>query len=1210
MLQKIIGFLVQHLALSVLNMSIAASVIILFILVARVLLRKAPKIFSYALWGIVLLRLLCPITFSTPFSAFSILAPGATQEGELIFVSEEQLGLDRGDVAAHPETSQPVPYIPDYLWNAGDAFDSQKDWLAEDAGDAFDSQKDWLAEDGGNAHDSRKDWLAESATDRKEEDAVIMPVVQLAEMMEESGNSAKEPFKTAVVVCVSILWLAGGIVLLGVNTLRFMRLKRKVEVSLLLRDNIYLCDEIQTPFCLGVLRPRIYLPSTLGLEEMEYIILHEKHHIKRLDHIVKLLAFFALCVHWMNPLVWLAFVLAGKDMEMSCDEAVLRNMDRDVRAKYCASLLQLATGKKVFSYTHTPLAFGEEDPKARVKNIMNYKKPALWVVALSVGGCIAAAVVLLSNPLGTVSEKPGTSEDLTKESLPGPSKAPSSVESGDGARNPGVEPESGLPASFEAGQVELSDIDGNGRTEYIIYTGEGDARERFAFVFNDEVIYEHEDLLPVAIIGTQYMDLDHDGEKEIVLVMQPSVNSMPLQEYAVLKKKGDAWEKLEMYQGRDILDNAFPIHVVKEKEPFGAAIYCEGLERTIFFDVEKQYRYWKEFAQDDPSIAGVMAEYYENISGTVPGKVGWGDTIASTCAWGIWSVQWGSYEGESCLIAEHGIQGYSKEDFWGNAFVYFDYDQNGKIRILDIQFQQYDWGTYVGKDIQGQLEVFAAHWDELRISTEYEPYYPQFAVLDLNHDGILELFVSETKGTGNYTNTVIYQARDGRLAELKNQMEYEGSEPDMINGHRWYDMYRDKRTGMEYYLVQDDDRRNAREYYHNYFGVHLSRDGEALDGELVAGEHVLYEPEKHEFYDGKGNSINQKSYDDLVENYYLKKGYEHRRVYLDWRDKKPAEDYAGGVQEILQELLSSYQLYREVDKDVDVRSLSVSSRMDPNTRKIYFTCGGVETIDGLELMPYWDYLLATHGADGAEDAAANDFFQYYYNFLQAETSHMDCPGQILSTEDWHIEPHGSGYMARRSVYGLAQYRDMYWGTLQVSLELSAGGDSIVRQVEFLPGETMDRLAGRFRGDTYEESYLKITEAYKEYAESMEKSYAVAMMCQRSGRYYICEEFKAAAGSPVYMREDINQDGTPELFVGRQNSSGEMTIFDAYTWKDGSSHQLLRDIGYRNGTCILREDGIIENVTSGSNFSYTIRYQKLPKNGTALVTVETVETTSR
>ena len=192
------------------------------------------------------------------------------------------------------------------------------------------------------------------------------------------------------------VWVAGMGVMLLYSAVSYLKIRKKLLVVVPLRDNIFLADDIKSPFVVGLFRPKIYLPCNLEEKEQEYIILHEQYHIKRLDHIIKALAFLALAIHWFNPLVWVAFILASKDMEMSCDEAVIGKIGDDVRADYSASLLTLATGRRIIA--GTPLAFGEGDTKSRIRNLANWRKPAFWVVLISVVACIALAVCLLIDP--------------------------------------------------------------------------------------------------------------------------------------------------------------------------------------------------------------------------------------------------------------------------------------------------------------------------------------------------------------------------------------------------------------------------------------------------------------------------------------------------------------------------------------------------------------------------------------------------------------------------------------------------------------------------------------------------------------------------------------------------------------------------------------------------------------------------------------------
>lgn len=180
------------------------------------------------------------------------------------------------------------------------------------------------------------------------------------------------------------------------SVVQYLTLRHRLVGAAPYREEIYLADHITTPFVLGVLRPRVYLPSETPEGERAFIIAHERHHIRRHDPLWKLLGYAALCLHWFNPLVWLAFALAGKDMEMSCDEAVIRLLGEDVRAEYSQALLRLATHKKII--TGMPLAFGEGDTKGRVLNMARWKKPKVWVSVLCVALCLVILAACALNP--------------------------------------------------------------------------------------------------------------------------------------------------------------------------------------------------------------------------------------------------------------------------------------------------------------------------------------------------------------------------------------------------------------------------------------------------------------------------------------------------------------------------------------------------------------------------------------------------------------------------------------------------------------------------------------------------------------------------------------------------------------------------------------------------------------------------------------------
>ena len=204
--------------------------------------------------------------------------------------------------------------------------------------------------------------------------------------------------KLAAADIAAICWLIGVVIIAGAAAISLFKLRRRLKSAVNLRDNIYQTDEVAMPFVLGVLRPHIYLPASLAEAEQPYILLHEQCHIRRGDHLIKLLAFAALTLHWFNPLIWLAYRLAMLDMEMSCDESVLAGLEPHIRLDYSESLLRLS-GRRAMRPL-SPLAFGESDPARRIKNLLNYKKPALWLTIGAAVIVIVAAVLLIGNKPG------------------------------------------------------------------------------------------------------------------------------------------------------------------------------------------------------------------------------------------------------------------------------------------------------------------------------------------------------------------------------------------------------------------------------------------------------------------------------------------------------------------------------------------------------------------------------------------------------------------------------------------------------------------------------------------------------------------------------------------------------------------------------------------------------------------------------------------
>ncbi|MDE6748628.1 MAG: M56 family metallopeptidase [Lachnospiraceae bacterium] len=335
----------EQLFIRILNMSLTAGISILAVLIIRFMLKRAPKIFSYALWAAVLFRLLCPFSFSSAVSLLGVLRAPQAEQGKIEYIPEN-IGL-----MEQPAVNLPVPAV--------------------------------------------ENTVNES-----------LPAANI-------GDSAN-PMQIVIYIGACV-WMLGIVVMLAYGIVTYLKLRSRLKKAEHERDNIFIASDISTPFVCGILAPRIYLPLTLGDEEKRYILLHEQIHIRRGDHILRIISFFALCLHWFNPLVWLAFFTSGKDMEMSCDEAVIRKAGSGVKKEYSASLLSLASGRKIV--TGIPLAFGEGETGSRINNILKYKKPAKIAAAVVAAVCILAVIALAANPghTGVEDDEASLSNDEVSE---------------------------------------------------------------------------------------------------------------------------------------------------------------------------------------------------------------------------------------------------------------------------------------------------------------------------------------------------------------------------------------------------------------------------------------------------------------------------------------------------------------------------------------------------------------------------------------------------------------------------------------------------------------------------------------------------------------------------------------------------------------------------------------------------------------------------
>ena len=192
------------------------------------------------------------------------------------------------------------------------------------------------------------------------------------------------------------IWIFGMIALALYTAISYWRLRRKVDTAVRYKDNIFQSENVSSPFVFGIIKPRIYLPFKMNGQDLEHVVAHEHAHIRRKDHWWKPFGFLLLTIHWFNPLMWMAYVLLCRDIELACDEKVIKELGNEQRGDYTQALVACSVNRRMIAAC--PLAFGEVSVKERVKSVMNYKKPAFWVIIISVIVCVGVAVCFLTNP--------------------------------------------------------------------------------------------------------------------------------------------------------------------------------------------------------------------------------------------------------------------------------------------------------------------------------------------------------------------------------------------------------------------------------------------------------------------------------------------------------------------------------------------------------------------------------------------------------------------------------------------------------------------------------------------------------------------------------------------------------------------------------------------------------------------------------------------
>ncbi len=251
-----------------------------------------------------------------------------------------------------------------------------------------------------------------------------------AQVSQAIGTTTVEVTQTShsisVMDVLSCVWIVGAVIMLSYMLISFLRVRLMVRESVLYKDNVYLCDHVNSPFVLGIIKPKIYLNSSISKKDTKLIIAHEHTHIRHLDNLWKPLGFVLLSVYWFNPLCWLSYYLFVKDIELFCDESVVKTLSKNGKKNYSYALLSCSAGKNMV--TACPLAFAENSVKTRVRNILSYKKPALYVVVISVILCVATMLMFMTSPVSAKETEDKTDVEPTAVVTEAETQAPTQTE--------------------------------------------------------------------------------------------------------------------------------------------------------------------------------------------------------------------------------------------------------------------------------------------------------------------------------------------------------------------------------------------------------------------------------------------------------------------------------------------------------------------------------------------------------------------------------------------------------------------------------------------------------------------------------------------------------------------------------------------------------------------------------------------------------------
>ncbi len=416
----------EKLFLTVLNLSVTASYLVVAVIVARWLLRKTPKSIVCYLWLLVGIRLICPFSVE---SAFSLLPKQPAFDNSQIFWNSRNENDTDGTNANgfNAEAMNPDNLFPDKIdpdsseknsLNQGNVNQGNvnqdnvnQDNTNQDKENQDNMNQDNMNQDNANQDSMNQDSMNQDSTnqdsmnqdsmnqDSMNQDSMNQDTMNKTGIRQSNSTQAITMFLPKIYRIASYFWIAGMLVMFVYFVVSWRRVQNKVRTAIpmnLAGTKYYQCDNISSPFLFGIVKPRIYVPSHIAKQELSYVLRHETAHRQRRDYMVKPISYLLLMVYWINPILWAAYILLCRDIELACDEQVVKEMGTDCKKAYSQALLTYSVSRS--SIAACPVAFGEIGVKQRVKNILNYKKPTFWVFLAAAAAGIVITVCFMTKP--------------------------------------------------------------------------------------------------------------------------------------------------------------------------------------------------------------------------------------------------------------------------------------------------------------------------------------------------------------------------------------------------------------------------------------------------------------------------------------------------------------------------------------------------------------------------------------------------------------------------------------------------------------------------------------------------------------------------------------------------------------------------------------------------------------------------------------------